>query len=77
MTGPHEARLKSVPDWGTPNFTHHDFRHLFATSCIKSWVDIPTVSRWLAHKDGGALAMLVCGRLRQEHSSAAIKIVSF
>jgi len=32
-------------------------RHLFATRCIESGVDIPTVSRWLGHKDGGALAM--------------------
>jgi integrase len=40
-----------------PQFTHHDFRHFFATTCIESGVDIPTVSRWLGHKDGGALAM--------------------
>jgi hypothetical protein len=37
--------------------THHDLRHLFATTCIESAIDIPTVSRWLGHKDGGALAM--------------------
>jgi len=24
-----------------------DLRHLFATRCIESGVDIPTVSRWL------------------------------
>ena len=35
--------------------THHDLRHLFATMSIESGVDIPTVSRWLGHKDGGAL----------------------
>ena len=50
-------------------FTHHDFRHFFATTCIESGVDIPTVSRWLGHKDGGALAMRVYGHLRQEHST--------
>jgi integrase len=60
-----------------PAFTHHDFRHFFATTCIESGVDIPTVSRWLGHKDGGALAMRVYGHLRQEHSFAAIKKVSF
>jgi integrase len=42
--------------------THHELRHLFATRCIESGVDIPTVSRWLGHKDGGALAMKVYGR---------------
>jgi integrase len=60
-----------------PQFTHHDFRHFFATTCIESGVDIPTVSRWLGHKDGGALAMRVYGHLRNEHSLAAIKKVAF
>ncbi len=60
---------------GYPQFTHHDFRHLFATTCIESGVDIPTVSRWLGHKDGGALAMRVYGHLRLEHSAlAALKV---
>jgi integrase len=62
---------------GLPQFTHHDFRHFFATTCIESGVDIPTVSRWLGHKDGGALAMKRYGHLRQEHSFAMIKRVSF
>src|SRR5688572_30229441 len=39
---------------GIHHLTHHDLRHLFATRCIESGVDIPTVSRWLGHKDGGA-----------------------
>jgi hypothetical protein len=60
-----------------PQFTHHDFRHFFATTCIESGVDIPTVSRWLGHKDGGALAMKRYGHLRQEHSFAMIKRVNF
>jgi integrase len=59
------------------SFQHHDFRHFFATTYIESGVDIPTVSRWLGHKDGGALAMRVYGHLRQEHSFAAVKSVAF
>ena len=31
---------------GIPHLTHHDLRHLFATRCIESGVDMPTVSRW-------------------------------
>ncbi len=58
-------------------FTHHDFRHFFATTCIEAGVDIPTISKWLGHKDGGALAMKVYGHLRQDHSFAMIKRVSF
>jgi integrase len=57
--------------------THHDLRHLFATRCIESGVDIPTVSRWLGHSDGGALAMKVYGHLRQEHSASMAQKVTF
>ncbi len=57
--------------------THHDLRHLFATRCIESGVDVPTVSRWLGHSDGGALAMKVYGHLRDHHSVAMAQKVSF
>ncbi|MFH1066810.1 MAG: site-specific integrase [bacterium] len=57
--------------------THHDLRHLFATICIESGVDIPTVSRWLGHKDGGVLAMKTYGHLRDEHSKLAAQKVTF
>jgi integrase len=62
---------------GAERITHHDLRHLFATRCIESGVDIPTVSRWLGHKDGGALAMKTYGHLRREHSIAQAQRVSF
>lgn len=62
---------------GMERITHHDLRHLFATICIESGVDIPTVSRWLGHKDGGALAMKVYGHLRDEHSATQAQKVKF
>jgi len=62
---------------GMPRITHHDLRHLFATRCIETGVDIPTVSRWLGHKDGGALAMKTYGHLRDEHSVNMAKKVTF
>jgi integrase len=62
---------------GIDRITHHDLRHLFATRCIESGVDIPTVSRWLGHKDGGALAMKTYGHLRREHSISQAQRVSF
>lgn len=62
---------------GIARITHHDFRHLFATRCIESGVDVPTVSRWLGHADGGALAMRTYGHLRQDHSQAQAARVSF
>ena len=62
---------------GIEPLTHHDLRHFFATTCIESGVDIPTVSRWLGHKDGGALAMRVYGHLRNQHSLDEAKKVLF
>lgn len=62
---------------GIAHLTHHDLRHLFATRCIESGVDIPTVSRWLGHKDGGGLAMKVYGHLRNQHSVSMAKLVRF
>jgi integrase len=62
---------------GIARFTHHDLRHLFATRCIESGVDIPTVSRWLGHKDGGALAMKTYGHLRDQHSANMAQKVLF
>jgi integrase len=59
------------------HMSHHTLRHVFATRCIESGVDIPTVSRWLGHKDGGALAMRVYGHLCDEHSQAQAKRVQF
>lgn len=63
---------------GTPRLTPHDTKHYFATRCLENpAIDIHTVSRWLGHKDGGALAMKTYGHLRDEHSqkmAAMVKI---
>lgn len=72
-----EALETACKKLNIPKLTHHDFRHLFATRCIESGVDIPTVSRWLGHKDGGALAMKTYGHLRDEHSQAMAAKVMF
>jgi integrase len=68
---------RAFEELGMERFTHHDLRHYFATVCIESGVDIPTVAKWLGHKDGGALAMRTYGHLRNEHSLAAASKVSF
>ncbi len=77
VTSASEAMKSASDRLGIPPLTHHDLRHFFATICIESGVDIPTVSKWLGHKDGGALAMRVYGHLRNEHSKAAAAKVSF
>ena len=72
-----KALTKACETAGVKRLTHHDLRHLFATRCIESGVDIPTVSRWLGHKDGGVLALKTYGHLRSEHSQAMAAKVTF
>jgi integrase len=72
-----EALTAACHKVGVHRLVRHDLRHLFATRCIESGVDIPTVSRWLGHRDGGALAMRTYGHLRDEHSQTMAAKVSF
>ena len=62
---------------GCARLTHHSLRHLFATRCVESGMDIPTVANWLGHSDGGMLALKIYGHLRREHSQAMAQRVSF
>jgi integrase len=72
-----KAMDRAAKTIGMARITHDDLRHLFATRCIESGVDIPTVARWLGHKDGGALAMRVYGHLRDHHSVSMAQRVTF
>jgi integrase len=76
-----KRKLSGRPVMGTFGealaLTHHDLRHLFATRCIESRVDIQTISRWLGHSDGGALIMKTYGHLRREHSTNEAQKVNF
>lgn len=56
-----------------PHIHPHLLRHYFATWAIERGVDIPTVSRWLGHSDGGVLAMKTYGHIRDDHSLEQIK----
>jgi integrase len=58
-----------------PSVTHHTFRHYFATQCIKSGVDIPTVAKWLGHSDSGALLLKTYTHLIDEHTTEMAKRV--
>ena len=60
-----------------PHFHHHSLRHYFTTCAVESNVPIPTVARWLGHKDGGALLMKRYAHLQQAHSHEQMKRVSF
>ena len=54
---------------GIEHLRIHDLRHIFATRCLESGVDFPTLAGWLGHKDGGILAAKVYGHLVPDHSS--------
>lgn len=53
---------------GLRHLNHHDFRHMFITRCIESGVDLPTVARWVGHKDGGGLLSKRYFHLLDDHS---------
>jgi integrase len=69
---PRRALRTACAAVGIPPMRVHDLRHFFATWCIESGVDIPTVAKWLGHQDGGALCMRTYGHVRDDHS---LKIV--
>lgn len=75
---PHVRRAlkKACKRAGIPELSYHSLRHLFATRCIESGVDIPTVARWLGHVDGGSLLARMYFHLLSGHSvSMAAKVV--
>lgn len=62
------ALRKACQRAGVPQMSYHCFRHIFATKCIESGVDVPTVSRWMGHSDGGALLSRTYYHLTSKHS---------
>lgn len=74
---PRTALRRACARLGLPRLRNHDLRHYFASVCIASGVDIPTVSRWLGHADGGTLAMKTYGHLLKDHSLLAARKVDF
>lgn len=64
---------------GLPPLSYHSFRHYFATKAIEFGVDLPTVSRWLGHLDGGSLLARMYFHLATRHSrdmAAKVKILA-
>jgi len=58
---------------GVPHLRLHDLRHFFATFAIESGVDIPTIAKWVGHKDGGALLIKTYSHIRDPHSLESAK----
>ncbi len=62
---------------GLPNFGHHAMRHFFCSNAIEAGCDFKVISGWLGHKDGGVLVAMTYGHLRNEHSTAMAKRITF
>ena len=77
VQGAQYAMTRAAAEIGMPRITHHDLRNLFATRCIELGVDVPTVARWLGHRDGGALLMKTYAHLRDHHSVEMGQRVTF
>ena len=73
MKRPHEALGNACERLGIAHLRIHDLRHFFASHALESGVDVPTVSRWLGHKDGGVLVLKTYGHVRDDHSLEAAK----
>ena len=62
---------------GFPHLRVHDLRHLFATRCIEANVDMPTVAKWMGHKDGGITCARVYAHVLPNHSDKQAEKVAF
>jgi len=60
-----------------PHFTHHSLRHFFCSNAIEAGIDFKVIASWLGHKDGGVLVAKTYGHLRDEHSAAMAKKMTF
>jgi len=77
LTECREALANACAKTGVPKIGHHDLRHLFTTRAIEAQIPIPTVARWLGHKDGGALLMRTYSHLLDAHSKAMAQRMAF
>ena len=62
---------------GMPHFTHHAFRHYFVTTCLEAGVPLPTITDWIGHQDGGALALSTYKHIRKDHSLKMAAMADF
>lgn len=60
-----------------PHFGHHAMRHFFCSNAIEAGCDFKVIAGWLGHKDGGVLVAQTYGHLRNEHSAAMAKRLTF
>lgn len=62
---------------GLPRYGHHTMRHFFCSNAIEAGCDFKVIAGWLGHKDGGVLVAKTYGHLRNEHSEAMARRITF
>jgi site-specific recombinase XerD len=62
---------------GLSQYGHHTCRHFFCSNAIEAGIDFKVIAGWLGHKDGGVLVARTYGHLRNEHSAAMAKRMTF
>ncbi len=62
---------------GLPHYGNHAMRHFFCSNAIEAGCDFKVIAEWLGHKDGGVLVARTYGHLRNEHSAAMAKRITF
>ena len=75
--GCEESLAAACEKAGIERLTHHSLRHLFTTRVLESGVPVPTVARWLAHRDGGASLLKTYSHLLEKHSQEMAGKVQF
>ncbi len=62
---------------GLPNFEPRSLRRFFITTALRAGVDVPTVSAWQGHRDGGALILKTYGdEVRLAHSLKMARLLA-
>ncbi|MGC3988554.1 MAG: site-specific integrase [Chthoniobacteraceae bacterium] len=72
-----KALLSACKKAALPQFGHHAMRHFFCSNAIEAGCDFKVIAGWLGHKDGGVLVAQTYGHLRNEHSAAMAKRITF
>lgn len=77
IRNPRKALRNSCIECGLEPLTNHALRHLFATRCLESGVDVRTVASWLDHRDNGALLLKRYSHVIDQHSQRMARRVKF
>ncbi|MDB4452521.1 site-specific integrase [Akkermansiaceae bacterium] len=74
---PYRALVSACERLGFSHYDVYRLRHYFATVCLESGVDVPTVALWMGHSDGGKLLLEVYQHVRRSHSQEQAMKVRF